>query len=452
MKVNRGMIIIILLTLFISVFPLGCNNKKIAQEKPEQAKVPVKLGVVGNGTIEKEISFTGTVRSKYKVDVYSKISGRVASIPVEEGDQVNKGDLLVQLDDKELRAQLNQARAALKVAKAQINQAQSGYSLTSSTTGIQVGVVNKALDQARESVVQAQSTYNNSKLDFDRMTGLYSKGAISKQALDQSTTQYEIARSRLEAAKAQVKQAEENLRFAKASTRQADVSKSQVNTAYAGEEQAVANLEYLEAMYANTRITAPISGTITFRNVDPGELVAPGDKVPAVTITDNRIVYMESDIPESDMDGIDKGKEVQVTFDSLKKTFKGEVQTIIPSADPKSRSFRIKVAIPNNDGIIKDGMFATGKMKTAVYRGIVLPRDWLKVIEGEYYIVKLDPNLKASNMKVKLGYFNERKALVLEGLAAGEKIVSVGQESLKDGDIAEIKNEDNSKIQDKRKE
>ena len=440
MKLHKNQIILTLIAIALLIMVPGCGKKKAAPT--EEVKKPVKLSSVPTGTIKRDINFTGTFISRNRTEVLPRVSGRVIKVYVEEGDHVRKGQILVKLEDEDFLAQLNQARAALGVARARLGQARSGYRLSSRATTAQVGAARQGIDLSGEGINQARASYKNALAEYNRMTNLYRNGAISRQTLDNVTTQYQIAKSRLEAAKAQKKQARENLRVAVANTNQAGVSLSDINAAAAGIRQAQANVDYLKVMLGYTTMKAPIAGVVVARNVEPGQLIAPGNKTPSIIITDNSVVYLESEIPESEIRDVNVGNAVTVTVSALdNRQFQGRVKSIIPSADPSSRTFRIKVSVDNQSEIIKNGMSARATMDVEELSGMVIPRQWLKIIEGEFYVVTPNGNKRAAHKRVTLGYYNEVKALVNKGLKPGEKLIAIGQDTLKDGDLLEIQGE-----------
>lgn len=435
----RKILFIIMAITFL--FQFGCQKKVV--EKKEERKNPIRLSAIKEGEIEKKIEFTGIVRSRDIVDILPKISGRVESVFVREGDKVKQGQVIIQQDNADLRAQLAQARAALASAQAQVSQAQSGYNVTASTTNVQVLVSKQGVDQAEEAVEQAKSSFRNIQLEYDRMKNLYSRGAVSKQDLDQATTQYEIGRSQVDAAISRLQQAKESLKLSRANTGQADVQRSAVQTAAAGVQQAQANIDYISVMIGYTAIRSPINGVITDRNTEPGQIIAPGDKTPSIIITDNSIVYVEADIPESDVAGMNVMEDVKVVIPSLKnREFKGKIKTIIPSADTMSKTFRVKISIQNPNGILKNGMSAVAEAQVATYKGIVIPRHWLIQIEGEFYVCVVSQEGKLKQKKIKAGYMNEEYAQIKEGVKVGDEVISTGHENLKDGDIVEVKGYD----------
>jgi len=436
----RKILAIIILILSVS-FQAGCQKK--VKKNVEVRKNPVLISRIKEGIIDKEIIFTGTVRSRDIVEIKSMMGGRIESIFVREGDRVKKDQIIIQMENADLKAQINQARAALRLAQAQVKNARAGYSLTASTTNTQVVVARKGLGQSKEALNQAQSSFNNARLEYNRMKNLYARGAVSKQSLDQAVTQYEISKSQVEGARSRLQQTLENLNLARANTGQQQVSASNIDSGIARVQQAQANIDYLKITLGYTTIRSPINGVVTSRIAEPGEQIAPGDKIPAMVIADNSIIYIQSDVPESDIGGLKVHEKVTVRVDSLgKKVFSGKIRTIIPSADPASRTFRIKVMVPNPDELLKNGMSAMVSARIAKLKGIVIPRHWLIKIEGEYYVAVVSKEGKVKHKKVVVDYFDEERALLTDGLKLGDEVISTGQEVLKDGDPVEVKGDD----------
>ncbi len=439
MKKSKTLIYLFIFASF--VFILSSCKKKETKVKREVA-IPVVLSKVEEGTISRQLSYTGTVRSKRIVNIFSKIRGRIRVVNFDEGDHVKQGDVLIEVEDDDIRANLDMAYAGLKVAQARLSQAHSGYNLTSSATSTQVSVAHTGIAQAREMVNKAKASYENAKIEYRRSLNLYHKGAISKQQLDRVTTQFKVAKSSYDATLAQLKRAEENLKLARANTLQTQVRAGDIKVGYASIEQAKANIEALKIMLRDAKIRSPISGVVTWRNREPGEMISPQDKKPAMVITDNSTVNILIDVPEGEIGYIKVGDKAIVTMDALpNRKFEGKIKTIIPSADPSSRSFTVKVSVPNPDDVIKNGMSAVVTIPLSSLKGIVVPRTWLKVIEGEFYVVKVkekDGKLRAYHHKVDVGYYNETQAYIKRGLKVGDEVVSTGQENLKDGDLIKV--------------
>lgn len=449
MKHSKAEYIIILVLSMLTLFLAGCSKK----EETEQViqNIPVRTSLLKQKEMERIIAFTGTIKAHNTTELRARFSGKVQEVFVEEGDYVKQGQTLIQLDNADLLAQLDQSKAALATAEARARQAVSSYEMTTATTNTQVDVAGAGIRQMEEMVNQSISSLNNTKIEYERTKNLYEKGAVSKQALDQMTTKFEIEKSRVDAAKSQLEQAKQNLNLAKAGTTQQLVSRDEISSAAASVEQARANVNYIEVMLSYTTITASMDGYITKRNVEPGEIIAPGDKEPAIIITDNSVVYIEGEVSESDVFGIAMGDEVTVILKALgNEEFQGRIQAIIPSADPMSRSFRVKAAVQNPQNRLKNGMSALVKASVETLTGIVVPRHWLRQIEGEYYVTTITDKNQASHQKVILSYLDENFALISEGINIGDEVISTGQEELKEGDPVEVKGSDdiNNKTND----
>ncbi|MCE1245077.1 MAG: efflux RND transporter periplasmic adaptor subunit [Firmicutes bacterium] len=434
-------LLVIMAVFLLPVMNVGCEKKAPAKENGNslQQEYPVRLSKLAEGTIERTQSYVGTLKSREQVDIRPKSSGKIESMMVQEGDVVRRGQPLIQLENKDLLAQIAQAEAALRMAETRVQQARSTYSLTAATTDTQVSASKQMIDQANEGVNQAKSSFNIAKLDFDRMKNLYDRGAISKQAYDQAQTQYDIAKSRVEDAKSRVRQAEQNYKLSQENTAQKQVRSDDIANAAAAVEQSRANIEYLKVLLDYTTITSPIDGVITEKNVEIGEIIAPGDKIASLVITDNTVVDLDIDVPEQDAANLKNGDQVKVTIDSVKdKEFVGTIKTVIPSADPAARVFRIKIAIDNHEGMLKNGMSATATLNLGMMSGLVLPRHWLMTIEGDSYVSVISEG-RLKQVKVKVLFANEENALIqTNGVKAGTEIISSGHESLKEGDKVKV--------------
>jgi RND family efflux transporter MFP subunit len=295
------------------------------------------------------------------------------------------------------------------------------------------------IDQANEGINQAKSSFNIAKLDFDRMKNLYDRGAISKQAYDQASTQHDIAKSRVEDAKSRLRQAEQNYKLSQENTAQKQVRSDDIDSAAAAVEQSRANIEYLKVLLEYTTIYSPIDGVITEKSVETGEIVAPGDKIASLVITDNSIVDLDIDVPEQDAAHIKTGDKAEVMVDSLSdKPFTGVIKTVIPSADPSARVFRVKLTIDNHAGLLKNGMSAKATLSLGTLTGLVIPRHWIMTIEGDSYVSVISEG-RLKQLKIKVLFANEENALIqTNGVKAGSEIISSGHESLKEGEKVKV--------------
>lgn len=350
-------------------FLAGCSRGGKPAAGNDGRVVAVAVEPVQVGDLENRVTITGKVAAAAEVNVVPKVPGKVAAVPVQVGDRVKAGQVLVRLEATEIAAQVRQAEAALELARAGAGQ--------------------------------AEANYRNARENLERIEKLFQEGAVSQQQLDLARTQFAVAESQYRGA-----------------------GSGQVRQAQAAVELARANL-------ANTVITSPIAGLVATRNVDPGEMAAPG--VPVVTVVDLDTVVVEGSLSESQVNRISVGQEALVTIRALgERGFTGRVVTLSPVAG-LSRAFPVKIEIANRDHLIKPGMVAEATLATEKRAGVMLvPREALLEVNGQKVVYVLDGEV-ARERPVKVGLVGRARAEVLEGLQAGQEVVVVGQESLRDG-------------------
>lgn len=435
------LVVLFVLAIALILVASGCARSK-SQESGSNNKraTPVELYGVREGVIQSSLTITGTIRCLREVQIFSRISGKVTDIFVKEGDRVSKGDILITLDDRDVAAQVMQARAAVQMARARLAQAKTGSGLQSTQSNSQIEMASQGIRLASEALKQAEVSLSYARTEYERLASLFQQGAVSRQQMDQVTLQYDIAKSRREAAASQLRQAQESYALAKANTAQNLLRKEDVEVAEAALAQAAANLQYSEVQRENTRICSPIDGTVTYKNVQPGELIGAHSIMAAegkqlLTITDNSEVYLEGEVGEEDIQWVTLGKPAVVRTDVFKgREFRGRVSTVVSAANPKSRTFRVKITVENGDYSLKSGIFARAGLVAARKKGIVLPRELVLKKDGRDYVVMMDDKGEAFFRFVKTGLKDEKSVFIEQGLKVGERIVSKGQENISEGD------------------
>jgi HlyD family secretion protein len=363
----------------------------------------------GNGTIEAT-----------EVDITSKVSGKILTLLVREGDNVRQGQLLATLDSDELAAQVTQAQGNLLAGQAalaelqagtrseDIRRAQAQYD-ASVQTGRQAqanydlvlaGPRIEEIEQLRAGVRQAQVNLNDAETELRRYQVLVEQGAAPSQQVDQLTTRRNDAKAQLDAAQQRLAEAEagsrkEQIRAAQAAQKQATAqerySKAALDLALAGPrtetiaaakartEQAQGVLQAAEVQQGYTKIYAPSDGTVTLRNMEPGELVTPG--TPIVRLAALESVWLKVYIPEPEMGRVKLGQSAQVTSDSYPdKQYSGRVIEISQEAEftPKNvqtkeervkQVFWVKIGVDNPDRELKPGMPADAEISVGMPSG-----------------------------------------------------------------------------------
>ena len=415
---------LIAIILALSLFS-ACNQ---AKKNGNDAAKPVEVGKVASGLMESSISYTGSIRAVHEAKVFSKVAGKVEQIYFEEGDAVTKGDLLIKLEDRDLIAQVNQAKASLEMAEAHLNQARAGRDLQSVTTATQI-------QQANNLAIQAQAGWELAEKDMQRMKNLFTKGAISRQTLDQAEMQEKVARKQLDSAR-------EGLTLAQAQVAQNNIRKEDIEVAKAGVNQALAALQLAETQLSYTEIRSPLDGVVISKTVKVGELVPAsvmGGGAPLIEIVDNRNIQVEFQAAEKDVSYLKAGREVKVLVDALKNgNFNGVIEKVIPAIDNQTRSFKVKVAVLNPEGLLKSGMFV--QISLITYKNpdaVLVPRESILKRSGKTVVFVVENN-RAKMKEVKTGVYDDKNYEIISGLSQGESLVLEGQHVLNEGDEVRI--------------
>lgn len=300
------------------------------------------------------LTATGTVEAK-DVMVAFKIPGKIEAIKVNEGSKVEKGQELARLETRELEAKLAQARAALSAARANARQAEKAVPLTRQQ-------VEAAVEQARAKVAQAEVGVKDAELLFKRISALYESGAVSQKSYDDAKNNYELAQNKLREARGALEQAE-------SARLKVQVAQAQYDAAAGQVEQAAAAVQEAETYLENACLKAPISGFITQKMLEQGEMVNAG--TPVFEITDLAHTYAKVFISEKKIGRVRLGQEAEVTVDSFPgRVFKGKVvwinnagefavhKAVNEQYEHDIRSFEVKIDVPNKDLLLKTGMTA----------------------------------------------------------------------------------------------
>jgi len=300
------------------------------------------------------LTATGTVEAK-KVTASFKVAGKIESLLVDEGSKVEKGQELATLESRELAAKLSQASGAYEAARAQARQAGDSIPLTSQQ-------VETTIEQARAKVAQAEVGLEDGRRLYERMEALYKSAAISEKAFDDAKNNYELARNVLKEAQAALDQA-------LSARLKVQIAGAQYEAAAGQSNQAGGAVQEAQAYLDSTHLLAPMSGYITQKNLEQGEMVNAG--TPVFEISDLSHTYVKVFISEKKIGRVQLGQDAEVSVDSFPgRVFKGKVvwinnagefavhKAVNEQYDHDIRSFEVKIDLPNPDLTLKTGMTA----------------------------------------------------------------------------------------------
>ena len=258
--------------------------------------------------------------------------------------------------------------------------------------GDRVSAGQKVAELDNSSLAQAKAQYENAKTSFERSDELYKFGGESKAAWESVKTQYEVAK-----------------------------------------------LTY-ENLLENTTLVSPISGVITARNYDNGDMVGSQPIFVVQQISPAKVMI---NVSENLYSYLKKGMPVSIELDALpEQTFEGKIHRITPSIDAATHTFPVEIIIPNGKEQIKPGMYARVTMKYGTRPNVVVPdRAVVKMLgSGDRFIYVYKADGTVSYQKVELGRRMQDKYEILSGIADGDEVVVTGQAALKDGMAVERAN------------
>ena len=314
----------------------------------------------------REIPLTGIVDGN-EVIVSPQIMGRMIKLTVDEGSEVKKGDLIAELDPKELQASLAAANANVASLQAQVAEANHNYALTDDSTGASLKQAESMLTSTRAQLDQARATLWRDQTDYDRMQKLFDSGVESAQDRDHADATLKASQANVKSLEESVGAQEAALALAKANRRQVDVRSSEIATTLAQLEQARASAAEIATQLGYTEIYAPIDGIVSVRAAKQGEVIASGS--PIVVIVDVDHLWVRADVEESYIDAVQFGQTLRVKLpsgDILKGQvfFKGVENDFATQRDVSRtkrdiKTFAIKVSVPNEGRRLFTGMTAT---------------------------------------------------------------------------------------------
>ncbi|HRI05167.1 MAG TPA: efflux RND transporter periplasmic adaptor subunit [Pyrinomonadaceae bacterium] len=410
--------------------------------QPDQVdKIGLKIETVGE-TLSSEsmdVASTGVVQSNaYKeTPVISLLGGVLRSVSGELGQYVGKGQTLAIIFSDELAT--SQSRYLALQTEAQT--AKQNYDRTARLVKISP-VSNAELDQALAKLKTANAELEEHHKHHMRTEKLLAIGAVSREEFEMATTKLKTAEADVEEAKKRydravqvaqinpVSRSEFEQAAVKRQTAESDLATAKQRLLLLGlSPQKVNSLRFPSQISSEIALTAPISGTITKRDVNAGEVVEANKEL--MRVTNLASVWVIAQVYEKDLSVVRDGSGASVTTDSYSdKLFRGHVTYIDPNISPETRTAQVRVELDNPGQVLKIGMYvnvAFGSMGTAERTMPTVPSAAVQNMNDKQvvFVTTDKPNVFAVKT-VRLGKENNDRFVVLEGLNVGDKIVTVG--------------------------
>ena len=357
------------------VYERSSGSKEASGSRRGNPAVAVEVTAIQKTSIKDVGRFTGSLSPLSEFIVAPKIAGRLEKILVDIGDVVTADQLVAVLDDEEYQQQVYQAVAELEVAQANLRE--------------------------------VKITSENAKREYERTVALREKKIASESQLDAADSEYKTQQAKLQVATAQVSQ-----------------------------KQAALNMAKVRLSYAQIRVPpnhASRQRVVGERFVDEGSMLAPN--TPIVSILDIGTLIAVINVIERDYPKIRLGLPALINTDAFPgQTFNGKVVRIAPLLMEKAREARVEIEIPNEQMLLKPGMFVRVQMEFELHENAtVIPLGAVVKRNGNPGVFMLDrEEKKARFVPVTVGIVNEARAEILKPELSGA-VITLGQHLLEDG-------------------
>ena len=432
------------------------------QQARAEAQEAMETAIVQRGTLRVTLDATGSLAPQAEVSLAFQSSGQVAEVFVEEGQQVEAGQALAQLDTDDLALQVAQAEISLREAEiklenlleppdqADVERAQDR--VDQAAASLQLTQISQRTAQdsvlVNESLEDAQSAYDDALEDYNYWLEEYNENDADHWFVENALEKLEdreLALKRVqEQADQQLQSASNNLAAAADAYRQAQndledlldgADESNVEAAQLQVDRVRASLEQARLRLEQATLTAPMAGTITALNIQPGEMTSAG-QASVVVISDLSVLTVDVYLDETDVAQVAVGQKAQVSVDAFPEAeMTGEVTYIAPVAETQSGVvfYAVTVQLPSTEIPTRAGMTADVEIVSASQEGaLIVPLRAVHTEDGRAYVERLAGN-QIERVEVTLGLMTETEVEITGGLAEGDVVVVVAAASSAQG-------------------
>ena len=404
----------------------GCGSKATnananANTQPTTVDVTTTQAVVK--PIPTYFEATGNLASDAQTDVAPSVAGKIVEVNFDVGSFVQKGSVLVRLDDRDARIRLEQAQAQVGQQKKAVDQSIAALRQAQIRLGVKDGQTFDIATFSQVKSITAQLILAEKELT--RAQHLYDTGDVSKSLLDQRRSQRDALIGQLDEARSNAAVAVKAINSAEAAVASA---KAGVNTAQTQVEQA-------QKAITDTVIYAPISGYISERVSDPGEYISPSaPNTKIATIVRTSPLRLKIDVPEASIGKVAIGQGISLQTSAYPdRNFAGTVARILPNVNVSARTLTVEAEIDNGEGLLKPGQFATVRItQSKPENAVMIPVTAIKA-EGDINKIYVVKDGAAREVVVQTGLLENGLIQVKQGVNEGDVIATSNVNTLFDG-------------------
>jgi multidrug efflux pump subunit AcrA (membrane-fusion protein) len=406
----------------------GCGKPPAESAPPVAAPQTPAVAVVKpqRGTVQYTIKQPGyNIEAFQQTPVYAKVAGYVAKVNFDIGDRVHKGEVLAELSVPEMHVELRQKEALVRQAEAEVRQARE--SASAAAASLRSGEAK--VKEAEVGRLRSQAEIKRTRGQYERLARVGRNGVLDQEAVEETQYGFEAATAGLAEVEARVKSA-----AAARDEAQARRDKARADVTVADEHLGVAreNRDLVKTLLGYTQLRAPFDGVVTRRYVDVGHFVQPaasgsskGEPLFAVEQTDPVRVFVN--VPELEAHLIRKGAPVVIRVQGLQgEEFQGAVTRTATSLDPRARTLRTEIDLPNPEHKLLSGMFASVNILVEHTNAWTLPAAAIGT-QGEQAACYRVVDGRAVRTPVRLGIRDDKRVEVLKRQTRAAKVGDGGE-------------------------
>jgi RND family efflux transporter MFP subunit len=404
----------------------GCGSRT-ANTNANANNQPTVVDVTTTQAVVKPIptyfEATGNLASDEATNVAPAVAGKIAEVNFDIGSFVTKGSVLVRLDPRDAQIRLEQARDQVMQQQRAYDQAVAQVRQAEVRLGVKDGEVFNI-----ETFSQVKSTKANLELaekELTRAERLFATGDVSRSTLDQRRSTRDALLGQLDEARSTAAVAVKAIDSARAQAAAAKVAIATAQTQVASAQKAL----------SDTSVLAPISGYVSDRVADPGEYISPSvPNAKIATIIRTSPLRMKIDVPEQSIGKVGSGQGISLQVSAYPdRNFAGTVARISPSLNTAARTLTVEAEVPNSDGLLKPGQFATVRItQSKPENAVMVPASSIKA-EGDINELYVISDGVAHERIVQVGLLEDNMIQVKSGVAEGEVVATSGLDKLIDG-------------------
>ncbi|MFN8457960.1 MAG: efflux RND transporter periplasmic adaptor subunit [Anaerolineae bacterium] len=463
MKQLTSLAVLLLLgaTLMVTACSSGGQQQPVAQAAAaptEEKVVPVEVAQTRTGSMNLVLDYAGTLESKDNLSLIPGAAGRIESVLVEVGDEVQAGDPIAIIEDDTYLAQLKQVQAAVTTAKLnlakmelgsrpeEIAAAQASVQLARAAVADVANISDDERTKAAADLAKAEADLKAAQAEYDKIAWAGDVGTTPQAIrLQQATITYQnsLAKynldtnpsdSQLAPLMLQLATAELALALKKQPFRQIDFE-----SAKAAIQQAEAALDLVNLQLREVVIKAPFDGVISDLTISQGSRVS--QQASIGQLISNKL-EVNVNVPENNIAQIKKGQSASLQVTAYPgQDFPGVVTSIAPAANKDSRTFEVKITPTRGTELLRSGMYANVSVLAEEKQDTLLaPRTAIITIDDQPAVYVVNGDNTVAQRPVTTGLFDKDNIEILAGLKVGETIVTAGQSSLTDGAKVEVTN------------